>query len=454
MVLAAQRPQGRLLCLLGSAVCFLIFLILAGLVYFRDPAYSDPARLQELLHAHFTDKKANTTDWPQWRGPKRDGVSAETNLLAAWPDDLLTRRKVWEQPVGEGYSSLAVAAGRAYTLMQDGDQEAVVCWDAETGKELWRYRYPARFIDRQGNGPRSTPAVDGDYVYTVGATGLMHCLKTHPSSAGGQVVWSKDLLQDFHASNLPWGVSFSPLVEGGLVYVNPGGPSGQSVAALDKYTGKTVWQALDDQAGYSSPLTATLAGKRQVIFFTAHELAGLSATDGTVYWRYPWRTEYDVNAATPIVAGDYVFVTSGYGHGCGLLKIEAAGDRCEAVPVYLDGRRNARLRSQFSSPVRYQDHIYGFDETKLTCLDFRTGKVCWRQAGYDKGSLLAADGKLIVLGEFGRLALVEANPAGFHELSAVQFSEQKCWTAPALAAGRLYLREPGRVVCLDLRAQR
>jgi outer membrane protein assembly factor BamB len=454
MVVPAWRQQGRTLCLFASLACFLIFLALAGLVYFRDPAYSDAARLQELLHAKLADNPTDTTDWPQWLGPNRNGVSAETDLLAKWPDDLLTSCKAWEQPVGTGFSSLAVAAGRAYTLMQDGDDEAVICWDAETGRELWRFRYPAKYVNGQGSGPRSTPAVDGDLVYTVGATGRMYCLKTHPGSAGGEVVWSRDLLTEFYAKNLSWGVSFSPLVEGKLVYVNPGGPNGQSVAALDKYTGKTVWHALDDPAGYSSPVTATLAGKRQVIFFTAHELAGLSATDGTVYWRYPWKTDYDVNAATPLVAGDYVFVTSGYGHGCGLLKIEADSGGMAAHPVYLDGRRNARLRSQFSSPVRYKGHLYGFNETELTCLDFRTGEVCWRQKGYDKGSLLVAGGRLIILGEFGRLALVETNPAGFHEISAVQFTEQKCWTVPALAAGRLYLREPGRVVCLDLRANR
>jgi outer membrane protein assembly factor BamB len=405
--------------------------------------------MQQLGLATLPEHAASTTDWPQWRGPNRDGISSATDLLASWPEDLLTRRKVWERPAGGGFSALAVAGGRAYTLVQDGDDEAVVCWDAETGQERWRFRYPCRYVNNMGSGPRSTPTVDGDLVFTVGATGLMHCLKTNPASAGGEVVWRRDLLKDFGAPNLQWGVSFSPLVQGQRVFVNPGGPDGNSVAALDRLTGKTVWHALNDRAGYSSPVAATLAGKPQVVFFTGEGAVGVSPADGTLYWRYPWHTSYDVNAATPLVVGDYVFLTSGYDKGCGLLQVENEGSGQTASPVY----QHRKMRGQFSSPVRYKDCIYGFDDTFLKCLDLRTGKELWRQRGFDKGSLLIAGGRLILLGEYGRLALAEATPDGYRELSAVQFSEQKCWTVPALANGRLYLRDPARVVCLDLRAK-
>jgi outer membrane protein assembly factor BamB len=502
MLHQVRRPRWRTACLLASLALFGAFLTLAALVYFRDPAYTDAARMAYLRHADLPAHSAPTVgstrpltgpthllgqalgaqglapgvgpmapavqmlvavrvveadapggvsrhDWPQWRGPDRDGVSAATNLLARWPSDLLSRRKLWRRPAGDGYSAVAAAAGRAYTLMQDGADEAVVCWDAGDGRELWRFRYPSRFVNNQGSGPRSTPTVDGDVVYTVGATGLMHCLRTRPAGPRGQVVWRRDLLQDFGAGNLTWGVSFSPLVVGNRVYVNPGGPAGNSVAALDAATGKTVWHALNDKAGYSSPVFATLAGKPQVVFFTGEAAVGLAPEDGKVYWRFPWRTDYDVNAATPLVAGDYVFLTSGYGRGCVLLQIENEGPAQRASPVY----RNRRLlRGQFSTPVRYGDHLYGFDESYLKCIDLRTGEERWRHEGLGKGSLLVADGKLIVLGEFGRLVLAEVTPEAYRELSAVQFSEEKCWTVPALADGRLYLRDPRRVVCLELRA--
>jgi outer membrane protein assembly factor BamB len=494
MTTPAARPQRGSLSLWAALILLVIFLALTALVYFRDPSYSDAARLQELLGANLSGGKVSSTDWPQWRGANRDGVwvsegfreaqlhlvveclgttagaplvspisgalqigaSAATAelrapagaLLASWPGDLLVSRKLWEQAVGAGFSAVTVAGGRAYTLFQDGDSEAVVCWDAATGKELWRYRYPAQYVSSQGSGPRSTPSVDGPYVYTVGATGLMHCLKTYPKTARGEVAWQKNLLADFGASNLPWGVSFSPLVEGELVFVNPGGPNGWSIVALDKGDGTVRWHALDERAGYSSPVSATLAGKPQVVFFTAEGAVGVSPADGTLYWRFPWKTSYDVNAATPIVVGDYVLISSGYNQGCVLLKIETDADGQKARLVY----RNARLRCQFSSPVLYQDHIYGFDDSMLTCMDFRTGKVRWKERGFEKGSLIVADGRLIILGEYGNLALADATPEGYHALSAARFSDKLCWTMPVVAGGRLYLRNQERVLCVDLRA--
>jgi outer membrane protein assembly factor BamB len=430
---------------------FLIFLALTALVYFRDPAYRDPERIEELKHVDLhapEEERSYSVDWPQWRGPHRDGVSAETFWLKKWPADLLTQRKAWDKPLGPGFAALAVAGGRAFTMFQDGDKEAVICLDAATGTELWRFRYPARFVSGQGSGPRSTPTVDGACLYTVGATGLMHCLKTHPRDPAGEVVWKKDLLKDFGAENLPWGVSFSPLVDDKRAYVNPGGPDGRSIAALDKLTGQVLWQALDDGAAYSSPVAATLAGRPQVVFFTAAGAVGVSPATGTVYWRFPWKTSYDINAATPIVAGDYVFISSGYGRGCALLKIEAkADDACKASLVY----RNRNMRCQFSSPVRLRDYIYGFDEGLLKCLDLRTGEVRWEQKGLDKGSLLIADNHLIALGEYGTLVLAEATPEEFREKGSVTWTAQRCWTVPVLADGRLYLRNEERVVCLDLR---
>ena len=360
-----------------------------------------------------------------------------------WPKD--GPRVLWRVPCGAGYSGLSVAAGRLYTVLQDGDHEAVLCLDAESGKEHWRFRYPTHFTNNVGDGPRSTPAIDGGRVYAVGATGVFHCLDT----ATGSVHWRHDLLEEFAAPNVTWGVSFSPLVEGDLVYTNPGGRSGGSLAAFDKTSGKLAWKALDDPAGYSSPVATTLAGVRQIVFCTARRLVGVGPDDGRLLWEFPWQTNHDANIATPICRGDYVFISSGYGRGCGLVKVEAAGGGLRALRVY----EHTRMSNHFATSVLYGEHLYGFHEALLTCLDFRTGQVAWRERGFEKGSLLVADGHLIVLGEQGKLAVAPASPAGYKEKASVQVSKLRCWVVPTLANGRLYVRDEQQIVCLDLRKQ-
>lgn len=382
-------------------------------------------------------------DWPQWRGPRRDGVSQETGLLTTWPRQ--GPKELWRAPAGDGYSALAVAGGRAYTILQDGNDEAVVCWNADTGKELWRFRYPCKYVNDFGSGPRSTPTVEGEFVYTVGATGIFHCLKT----ASGEKVWRHDLLDEFKAINLDWGVSFSPLVEGDLIYTNPGGQNGASIAAFDKRSGKFAWKALDDPAGYSSPVAVTAASVRQVLFFTGAGLVSVNPRDGTVYWKFGWLTDYGCNVATPIVIGDHVFISSGYGRGCALLKVVAEGKGLRVEKVY----ENTNMCNHFGSCVYLKDHLYGFNEGTLTCLEFLTGKTVWKESGFKKGALTLADGHLIILGENGKLALAEATPQGYREKAIFPFSRNKCWTMPVLANGKLYIRDEEKIVCLDVKKQ-
>jgi outer membrane protein assembly factor BamB len=430
--------------------------VLAGLVvvfgllsayhfFFRQHFVSDPLLMQQLQAAALkpsADRPA-AGDWPQWRGPNRDGISAETGLLTRWPAD--GPKMLWEVKGGGGYSSFAVVAGRVYTLLQDGDNEAVVCWDADTGKERWRFPYPCRYENSWGSGPRSTPTVEGGLVYTVGATGIFHCLKAD----NGEKVWRHDLLEQFKAENLDWGVAFSPLIEGDLIYTNPGGADGNSIAAFDKKTGKLVWKALNDQAGYSSPVAATLAGVRQILFFTGAGLVSVAPKDGKELWRYDWETSYDCNVATPIVVDDYVFISSGYGKGAAVLKIEKDGDKLKAMRVY----ETTKMCNHFSTCVLYKEHLYGFnDPGRLVCMEFRTGKVRWQErGGFKKGSLTLADGQLIILGEEGTLALAEATPEEFRERARFQAFETKCWTVPVLANGKLYVRDETTVKCYDLK---
>ena len=416
------------------------------------PRYrSNPDLLRSLRHAPLLaiGHPPAGGEWPQWRGPNRDGLSPESGLLADWPPT--GPPLLWETALGRGFSTPAIASGRVYTMAQEGEEgtvsETVLCLDAATGRELWKFRYPNQYEERMGSGPRSTPSVDGDYVYAVGPTGIFHCLRADT----GEKVWRHDLLDEFHAKVPQYGVSFSPLVDGDLVYVTPGGPAGGSVVAFHKRTGVLAWQALDDPIGYSSPLMTTAAGVKQLLVFTNEAMVSLSPTDGTVYWRFAWKTTGGFNIATPVAFDDYVFLSSGYGKGCALLEIgRNADDSLSARAVY----EHNRMRNYFSSSVRLREHLYGFDNSDLTCMDLRTGDILWRvrgERGFKKGSLMIADGHLIVLGEDGKLALAKATPAGYTERASFRVSENKCWTVPVLAGGRLYIRDESRLRCLDLR---
>jgi outer membrane protein assembly factor BamB len=436
---------------MGRVILWINVTLLVGLLgYFgyrylhRAHEQSDPERLARLRDAELAppEDAGLPGTWPQWRGPRRDGVSTETGLLTRWPKQ--GPRLVWKAPCGGGFSAPAVAGGKVYTLYQDGANETVGCWDAVTGKVVWKYPYACNYENDYGSGPRATPTVDGDFVYTVGATGLFHCLK----AATGEKVWEHDLLKEFQADNLRWGVSFSPLIDGDRIFTNPGGPNGNSLAAFDKRDGKLLWKALDDLAGYSSPVISTAAGVRQVVFFTGKRLVSVSPADGKLYWSYGWETDFDCNIATPIVQGDYVFISSDYDKGCALLEVvKGPSSQLQAHRVY----ENNRMRNHFSSCVLYKDHLYGFDDAALVCMDFRTGKTLWKERGFQKGSLLVAGGHLIILGEKGRLALAAATPEQYQEQAAFNVSRRQCWTVPVLADGKLYVRDEQEIVCLDLK---
>jgi outer membrane protein assembly factor BamB len=464
--MAANEPQSSRGFLVGAA-CVAILLVggwLAAYPHVREYLDSRPDAGNYHSDAQLIDQlriaplpsvppSSPTNDWPQWRGPNRDGVSTETGLLAAWPTS--GPRVLWEAPTGMGYSCPAIAGGRVYLIVQDGENEAVVCLNTADGKETWRHRYPALFAnDIAGTGPRSTPLVDGDRVYTVGATGMFFCL----DAATGNVHWSHDLLKEANVPNQDCGTSFSPLIEGELVITMPGGPNGNSIAAYDRKDGHLVWKNLDDRAGYSSPVAATIAGKRQLVFLTGESVVGLSPQDGKLLWRYPWQVHRECNIATPIVTGDYVFVASGYGKGCGLLHIEPApsppaplppGERGEFVvkPVY----EHNRMRSRFSTSVLYKDHLYGFDEFFLVCMEFRTGKVLWKKRGFGEGSLTIADDKLLIMSDNGQLVLADASPEKLQERSSVKMFDARCWTVPVLAGGKLYVRDEKTIRCLDVK---
>jgi outer membrane protein assembly factor BamB len=257
------------------------------------------------------------------------------------------------------------------------------------------------------------------------------------------------------AAHLPdWGVACSALIDGGLVCVQPGGDRG-SVVAFDRRTGGVVWHALSDVSGYSSPVAATAAGAHQIICFTGLGATGLRAADGSQLWYYPWSTTYNANIATPIVAGDYAFISSDYGSGCALLHLKPGkGAGVDVEPVYV--KRNKLMRNHHSSCVLHDGYLYGFDDSTLKCVDLRRGEEKWSSRSVNKGCVLYADGHLIILSEDGTLSLAEATPTGFPEKGKMPnlLKGSDCWSLPALAAGRLYLRDHTQLICLDVRKQK
>jgi outer membrane protein assembly factor BamB len=397
-------------------------------------------RLPIALALCFLAASALAADWPQFRGPNRDGISRETGLLKSWPAG--GPRVLWKAPLGEGYSHLAVSKGRLFTLYGGESNDFAAAYDAATGRQLWRVVLGRKFTNGQGNGPRSTPTVDGDTVYVLTATGRLAAL----NAADGKKVWEHDLRAEFDAEPPTWGISTSPLIEGNLLLVDVGGSRGRSLVAFDKKTGKTVWTAQSELAGYSAPIAITVGGVRQVIFFTGRALLSVSPRDGRLFWRIPWQTDWDVNAATPIfVPPDKLYVSSGYNTGAALFRIKAAAGRVGAEEVW----RSRRMKNQFSSSVLHNGHIYGFDNSVLKCIVAATGEEKWKESGFGHGSLILADGHLIVLSERGKLFLVEATPAGYREKGSGQVLSGKCWTAPALADGRLYLRNEEELLALN-----
>lgn len=393
---------------------------------------------------------ASKDEWPQWRGYRRDGISGETGLLTAWPRG--GPRRLWRTRVGGGFSSPSVAGGRVYVTDKKGDEERVLCLDAENGKEVWAYRYAVDYAGlarEYARGPRATPTVHDGRVYTVGATGVFLCLEA-PKDGNPKLLWRHDLLGMFDAKLPEWGVASSPLVEGDLVIVQPGGSRG-SIAAFDRVTGTLKWTALKDASGYSSPVAATAAGERQIVCFTARKMVGLRPGDGTLLWEYAWSTRYNANIATPVVDDNYVFLSSDYNAGCALLELQPGTQGGVRVrPVFV--RRNKLMRNHFSTCILRNSHLYGYDNDTLTCVDVKARAVKWSERGLEKGCVLYADGHLLVLTQGGLLVLAEATPDGYNKKAEAEVLDSgPCWALPALAGGRLYLRDNEHVVCLDLK---
>jgi outer membrane protein assembly factor BamB len=378
-------------------------------------------------------------DWPQWRGPARNGISAEKGWSSSWASG---PHKVWSARVGLGWSAMSVVGSRLYTAGWANGQDTIWCLDALSGKPIWKWSYPCDGGSRYGGdgygGPRAEPAIDGGNVYIMSIEGGVACLNAQT----GKVVWGRNVARETGAGAPQWGFAGSPLVEGNLLILN----IGETGTALDKNTGKIVWKS-GGTGGYSSPAPYTMGRQRAVALFSSKSVVAVNPANGAVLWRHPWETNFDVNAADPIFAGTDVFISSNYGRGCALLR--PSGNRAQVV------WENRSMKNHFSTSVMVNGGIFGNDDGRLKCLDLATGNERWSaRGGLGKGGLIASDNKLILLTERGELVVVQADPGRYSELARAKILDGTCWTHPVLANGRIYARShEGDLVCLDVRGK-
>lgn len=383
---------------------------------------------------------AGAADWPNYRGANYDGVSSETGWSSSWPAS--GPKVLWERSIGTGFATMSISKGRVYAMGNIDDRDILYCLDAKTGNEIWKTSYACPLLDKNHEGgPCATPTVEGDAVYTLSKNGDA----IRFSTATGDIVWHTRLNEDMGFKHPTWYFSGSPLIMGNLVILNVGTYG----VALNKADGSLVWQNGKGASGYSTGVPFTLNGQKCVAMAVCREVVGLDPVNGKVIWKIPWRTSYDINAADTIVEDDMVFISSGYNKGCALYKIDGS----KVTEVW----QNKNMRNQINCSVLWQGNIYGFDGQVngagiLTCIDFKTGQKKWTQRGMGTGSLMVADGKLIVLGERGKLVIAEASPEGYKELASSQIlPKTKCWTMPVLANGKIYARSAaGQLVCVDV----
>ena len=386
-------------------------------------------------------------DWPQWRGPERSGLSKESGLLRQWP--AAGPPVVWSASnLGAGYGSIAVRGDRVFVQGMRNNQSVVSALNRANGTLAWvRILGPAG-SDVQGSGPRSTPTVDGDRVYALTENGDLAGLRVQD----GSVIWQRNILRDFGGRNISWLISESPLVDGNLVVVTPGG-RGAGMVALDKMSGRTVWTSkeLSDEAGYASPIVADVQGVRTIMTLTAEAGVGVRASDGKLMWRNESVANGTANITTPVFHDGKVFYSSSYGTGGALLALRAERGEVRAQEIYF----TREMQNHHGGVVLVNGHLYGFNNSILACLDFETGKLVWRHRSVGKGSLSYADGHLYILSENNVAGLVEATPAGYREKGRFTIRDQgwPSYAHPVISGGILYLRNQGILGAYDIHAR-
>ena len=404
---------------------------------------------------------SHAADWPQFLGPTRNGISSETNLCAAWPAD--GPPVVWQKKIGAGFSGPVVAGNRLILFHRQNDKEIVECFDAKNGSPVWRFDYPTTYRDDFGfdEGPRATPTIADGRVYTFGAEGALHALDFQ----SGKKIWSVDTKQTFHAPKGFFGMACSPLVEGDLVIMNLGGSDDAGIVAFDKKTGVVRWKKTGHEASYSSPVAADINGTRYTLVFTRDGLTVLRPSNGDITFEFPWRSRMNasVNAATPLVQDDLIFLSASYGTGAVLLRFRPStnpeGRRGAIVPTKVWSGDDI-LSDHYATSILHDGYLYGIHgrtdpgfepRPSLRCVELKTGKIRWSTEEIGPATLTFADGQLLILTETGELMRCAASPTQFKITSRAQILGFGTRAFPALANGLFYARSKDTLVCVRLR---
>ena len=401
----------------------------------------NPQSLVSLSHAQDTSEKP-LTDFPQFLGPNRNAIVTNIKLNTDWDNN--PPELVWRHPIGAGWSGFAVVNNSAITQEQEDEWEKVVCYDLRTGKEKWTHRDKARYYTALGQlGPRATPTIDGDRVYTVGATGILNCLQFET----GKQIWSTNIFEENNASAPPWGVSVSPLVLNELVIVSAGG-----AVAYNKVTGEIAWTGHRIQSAYSSPILTTLAGTEQVLLFDNGLVTSHNPNTGKLLWKQTWPSAGVEVAAQPTpLPGDKLLVSTAYGIGAKLFHISRSNASAEFNVKLL--WETIQFKVKFSTIIYYQNYLYGLDDGIFACVDPADGSRKWKRGRYGHGQTLLISDTLLVLTESGDIVLLEPNPNAHKELARFSAITGQTWNNPALAGNYLLVRNSREAACYRLPTQ-
>jgi outer membrane protein assembly factor BamB len=394
---------------------------------------------------------AQTSDWSQWGGPHRNFTSDAKGLATTWP--ATGPKRLWQRGMGEGYSGIAVENGTLFTMYRKDENEIAIALDARTGKTIWEYSYAAPFSPEydmsNGPGPHATPLVNGDLVFTSGATGKLHCL----NKKTGKLLWSHDLLGEFHGTLRVNGYSCSPIAYKDKIVMMVGGPS-SSLVAFNRKDGSVVWKKHDFKNSTSSPIIISVDGQDQLVAFMYGDIVGVDPNNGNLLWSHPHPVDHGLNTSTPVWGADnLLFISSGYDGGSRVLKLSRTGDKTNVEELWA----NRLMRVHFTNAIRVGDLIYGssgdFGPAPFTAVDVKTGKILWRNRSFPRASFLFADGRFIILDEDGHLLLATPTPEGLTVTSKADLLSNQSWTVPSLSGTRLYVRDRKNIIALDLAPQ-
>lgn len=383
------------------------------------------------------DKEGASLDWIQWRGPNLNGNTTEVAWLKKWPKVRLKVR--WERDVGRGYTAAALTKDKVYTAGYKNGKDIIYCLDAKKGKPVWGYTYASAIYDNMNaGGPSASPCLADGRLFMISREAKLFCL----DAKKGKLKWGKELTNTVGAKIPDWGFSGSPIVVGKQLFVDVG-----PILCYNVKSGQRIWKTQNYGAGYSTPVPFERDGKKLLAVFPAKGLIILNRSDGKEVASYNWTTSYSVNAATPLLHNDEIFISSGYNTGCAMVTFNGKS--------LTEKWKNKNMRNHMASCVRWKDYLYGFDESQLKCLDTKTGKEMWAQRGLGKGCLIMAEGKLVVLSDRGELLIAPASEKKFEAVTRKKIlNASGCWSAPVLAHNRIICRSPrGALVCVDVKAK-